>query len=80
MRFSRKGSKVVLLSALSYLFMHNTGMVMPGLNTHILKARGSKLQIADLNTHVLKARGSKLQIADLLYFWQLIYLTINKAM
>ena len=63
MRFSRKGSKVVLLSVLSYLFMHNAGMVMPGLNAHILEARGSKLQIADL-----------------LYFWQLIYLTINKAM
>ena len=45
------------------LFMYNTGMVMPGLNTHILEARGSKLQIADL-----------------LYFRQLIYLTINKAM
>ena len=63
MRFSRKGSKVVLLSALSYLFMYNAGMVIPGLNTHILEVRGSKLQIADL-----------------LYLWQLIYLTINKAM
>ena len=63
MRFSRRGSKVVLLSALSYLFMYSVGMVMPGLNTHILEARGSKLQIADL-----------------LYLWQLIYLTINKAM
>ena len=65
MRFSRKGSKLVLLSALSYLFMYNAGMVMPGLN---------------INTHILEARGSKLQIVDLLYLWQLIYLTINKAM
>ena len=63
MGFSRKGSKVVLLSVLSYLFKYNWGMVMSGLNTHILEARGSKLQIADL-----------------FYLWQLIYLTINKAM
>ena len=61
MRFSRKG--LVLLSALSYLFMYNAGMVMPGLYIHILEVPGSKLQIVDL-----------------LYLWQLIYLTINKAM